>query len=220
LAAVGGGPCVKLAKCPCIKIEQVHTLIDIRRYSSTDAALREATSAVAAIRWPKGGRDFAIFPESGKARSEGNGVVPIREAFVVALSTDGWKIEMPFPLQGIKGGARFGAMDAAKSFGSDPPFVVEWETGNISSSHRSMNKLALGLIEGAISGGVLIVPTRALAQYLTDRIGNVRELEPYFPLWKAARVRRGYLAVIAVEYDRTSQRVSRIAKGTFGRALL
>jgi hypothetical protein len=139
---------------------------------------------------------------------------------VTALRPHGWTLEMPFPLEGIKGGARFGAMDAAKVFGTDPPFMVEWETGNISSSHRSMNKLALGLIEGVISGGVLVVPTRDFAQYLTDRIGNVRELEPYFPLWKAARVRRGYLAVLAVEYDRTSRRVARIAKGTSGRALL
>jgi hypothetical protein len=210
----------RAANVSAIKIERTHTLIDAKRYPSTEMALREIDAAIGAIRWPPGGKDFAIFPESGKARGEGNGVVPIKEAFVVALRPHGWTLEMPFPLEGIKGGARFGAMDAAKVFGSDPPFMVEWETGNISSSHRSMNKLALGLIEGVISGGVLIVPTRDFARYLTDRIGNVRELEPYFPLWKAARVRRGYLAVLAVEYDRTSSRVSRIAKGTSGRALL
>lgn len=100
------------------------------------------------------------------------------------------------------------------------PAQAEWETGNISSSHRSMNKLALGLTEGVVSGGVLIVPTQALARYLTDRIGNVRELEPYFPLWASVRVDRGYLGVIAVEHDRTSRRVRRILKGTSGRALL
>ena len=203
-----------------IKVDRVHTLIDVSRYRSTAAALRETRSAIEAIRWPARGRDFAIFPESGKARGEGNGVVPIREAFVVALRAQGWEIEMPFPLEGIKGGAQFGPMDAAKRFGSDPPFMVEWETGNISSSHRSMNKLALGLIEGVVSGGVLIVPTRALAQYLTDRIGNVRELEPYFPLWSSVSAARGYLGVIAVEHDRTSRRVRRIVKGTSGRALL
>jgi hypothetical protein len=207
-------------ECRSIKIDWVHTLIDVGRYRSTAAALRETRSAIEAIRWPARGKDFAIFPESGKARGEGNGVVPIREAFVVALRAQGWTIEMPFPLEGIKDGARFGAMDAAKRFGSDPPFMVEWETGNISSSHRSMNKLALGLIEGAVSGGVLIVPTQALAQYLTDRIGNVRELEPYFPLWSSISVTRGYLGVIAVEHDRTSRKVHRIVKGTSGRALL
>ena len=139
---------------------------------------------------------------------------------MTALLPHGWTMEMPFPLEGIRGGARFGAMDAAKNFGPDPPFIVEWETGNISSSHRSMNKLALGLIEGAISGGVLVVPTHDFARYLTDRIGNARELQPYFPLWSAAKVSRAYLAVLAVEYDRTSEEVPRIPKGTSGRALL
>jgi hypothetical protein len=207
-------------ECRPIKIDRVHTLIDVGRYRSTAAALRETKGAIEAIRWPTGGKDFAIFPESGKARGEGNGVVPIREAFVAALRTkEAWNIEMPFPLEGIRGGARFGPMDAARRFPVDPPFMVEWETGNISSSHRSMNKLALGLIEGAVSGGVLIVPTRALAQYLTDRIGNIRELEPYFPLWSSISVARGYLGVIAVEHDRTSRRVRRIVKGTSGRAL-
>ena len=192
----------------------------MNRYGFTGTALGQIRSAIKAIRWPAGGRDFAIYPESGKARGEGNGVLPIRQAFVVALRDKGWEIEVPFPLEGIKGGARFGGMDAARVFGSDPPFMVEWETGNISSSHRSMNKLALGLTKGAISGGVLIVPTRELAQYLTDRIGNYRELEPYFPLWSAVVAKRGYLGVIAVEHDRTSRRVGRIAKGTSGRALL
>lgn len=182
--------------------------------------MREIRAAIKAIRWPRAGRDFAIYPESGKARGEGSGVRPIRDAFVAALRAKGWEIEQPFPLEGIAGGARFGAMDASKQFGGDPPFMAEWETGNISSSHRSMNKLALGVLEGAISGGVLIAPTRDLAQYLTDRIGNTRELEPYFRLWKSIKPARGYLGVIAVEHDRTSRRVQRIAKGTSGRALL
>jgi hypothetical protein len=203
-----------------IKIAQRHTLVDLHRWRSTGVALAEIESAIDAIRWPPRGKDFAIFPESGKARGEGNGVVPIRQAFIAALKDRGWTPEMPFPLEGVKDGARFGAMDAAKVFGKQPPFIAEWETGNISSSHRSMNKLAIGLIEGSIAGGILIVPTSSLARYLTDRIGNVRELEPYFPLWGSIEVTRGYLSVIAVEHDRTSEKVSRIAKGTSGRALL
>lgn len=219
--AVGVGPIGRVtAKCRRIKIEQVHKLIEKRPYAGTEVALREIRTAIKAIRWPRGGKDFAIHPESGRRRGEGNGVVPIRKAFLVALEASDWTSEMPFPLEGIAGGARFGRMDAAKRFSSAPPFMVEWETGNISSSHRSMNKLALGLIEGVIAGGVLIVPTRELAQYLTDRVGNVRELEPYFPLWSSISVSRGYLSVIAVEHDRTSRRVGRIAKTTSGRALL
>lgn len=51
--------------------------------------------------------------------------------------------------------------------------AIEWETGNISSSHRSMNKLAVALISGKIHAGVLIVPSRNLYEHLTDRIGNI-----------------------------------------------
>lgn len=202
-----------------MKIAQRHVLVDTHPWRSTRAAVVEIERAIEAIHWPPRSGDFAIYPESGKRRGEGNGVVPIREAFVGALFDIGWTCEMPFPLEGVKDGARFGPMDAAKQYGRQPPFMVEWETGNISSSHRSMNKMAIGLIEGVIAGGVLVVPTSALARYLTDRIGNVRELEPYFPLWSSIDAARGYLEVIAVEHDRTSEDVERIAKTTSGRAL-
>jgi hypothetical protein len=56
-------------------------------------------------------------------------------------------------------------------------------------------------------------------QWLTDRIGNFPEIEPYFPLWRAVPVEEGILAVIEVEHDRTSPFVQRIEKGTDGRAL-
>jgi hypothetical protein len=98
--------------------------------------------------------------------------------------------------------------------------VVEWETGNISSSHRAINKMALALLFRRISGGLLVLPTRDLYRYLTDRAGNYRELEPYFPLFSALQVAEGYLGVLAVEHDATSYSVPRIAKGTSGRALI
>ena len=34
------------------------------------------------------------------------------------------------------------------------PFAVEWETGNIASSHRAMNKMALALKQVRIAGGI------------------------------------------------------------------
>jgi hypothetical protein len=79
--------------------------------------------------------------------------------------------------------------------------------------------MALGLLEGILIGGVLIVPTREMYNYLTDRVGNLRELEPYFPLWRSLPVRDGILAVIAIEHDAVSKNVPRIGKGTDGRAL-
>ncbi len=206
-----------------VRIAQEIVLINSDYYADHPAcvaALAEIRVAVAEVVWPPGANTFTIFPQSGKKSGEGNGVVPIRTSFILALERQGWHKEVLFPIETDPDGAKFGSMDAAKSFGDEPPFLVEWETGNISSSHRALNKMALGLIAGVVSGAVLVVPTRALARYLTDRIGNLRELMPYLNLWRSLQVRRGYFGIIAVEYDATSTDVPRITKGTDGRALL
>ena len=117
-----------------------------------------------------------------------------------------------------EGGSTFGNMDASKRFDGDL-FLVEWETGNISSSHRSLNKAGVGLLEDKIAGAVVIVPSFRLAPFLTDRIGNIRELRSYFPLWSNLDVASGYLAVFCIEHDDESTSVDRIPKGTDGRAL-
>ena len=112
-------------------------------------------------------------------------------------------------------------LDAIKTIKGNHAFGVEWETGNISSSHRAINRLLLGHRQKLLTGGVLIVPTRKLYRYLTDRVGNFSELEPYFELWKTtARWEDGVLAIIAVEHDGTDPKVPRINKGTDGRALV
>lgn len=81
--------------------------------------------------------------------------------------------------------------------------VVEWETGNISSSHRSLNKMCLALMGGLADAAVLVVPSKMLCPHLTDRIGNIRELQPYFYFWNrfGTLVPRGLLTVIEVEQD-------------------
>jgi hypothetical protein len=81
--------------------------------------------------------------------------------------------------------------------------AIEWETGNISSSHRSMNKLAIALGNGIVQVGVLIVPSRDLYEHLTDRIGNIGELSGYLSMWESLKssVARGLLAVTVVEHD-------------------
>lgn len=114
---------------------------------------------------------------------------------------------------------RPGPMDACYRV-QDRLFCVEWETGNVSSSHRALNKIALGLLKGILIGGILIVPTREMYKYLTDRVGNYPEIEPYFPMWRALPINDGVLAVIAIEQDAVSKEVPRIEKGTDGRALL
>ncbi|AGA21677.1 MULTISPECIES: Putative BamHI-like type II restriction endonuclease [Bacillus] len=113
--------------------------------------------------------------------------------------------------------AKPGALDACKKAG-DKLFVVEWETGNISSSHRALNKMALLLLNGHISAGILIVPTRKMYPYLTDRIGNYDELLPYFNLWKNVDVDKGYLEIIPIEHDDLCELAPIIPKGTDGNA--
>jgi hypothetical protein len=113
---------------------------------------------------------------------------------------------------------RPGPMDAVFAVGTQL-FCVEWETGNVSSSHRALNKMALGILNGVLIGGALILPSRAMYRYLTDRVGNYDEIEPYFPLWKSLKVGRGLMVVFEIEHDAVSRDVPRIKKGTDGRAL-
>ncbi|KAA6434923.1 restriction endonuclease [Agrococcus sediminis] len=159
-----------------------------------------------AIRWPHGSDDFAINPTR-----KGNGVKPIKDAFITRLLQYGWEDEFDY-------------FDAHYTFprGDSLPFVVEWETGNISSSHRAINRMAKGMLEGRIAGGLLVLPTAALYPYLTDRIGNLRELRPYLELWSRWQGQPGfgYLGIASVEHDRLDHTVPTIAKGTDGRALL
>ena len=97
----------------------------------------------------------------------------------------------------------FGEFDFVTTAPAGTRVAIEWETGNISSSHRSMNKLAIALVAGTIEAGVLIVPTRDLYEHLTDRVGNIDELSGYLTMWKdlGDRVERGLLAVSVVEHD-------------------
>ena len=209
-----------------MKIVEIATLIDAGRFTGTPVWRRISTDvkqAIDAIRWPPDASNFTIFPESGKKRGMGNGVKPIKEAFVLHLVSLGWKPEQRYP-RGDDVERKYwpGAFDAWLDLTerSLPPFVVEWETGNISSSHRALNKMALALMARHLSGGILVLPTRSLYKFLTDRVGNYHELEPYFPLWRSLKVRVGYLGVIAVEHDATSPKVPRIKKGTDGWALI
>ena len=59
---------------------------------------------------------------------------------------------------------------------------LEFETGNISSAHRSMNKLCVGIKKGELDLAMLMMPIKKMSFYLTDRVSNYEELEPYFIL--------------------------------------
>ena len=178
------------------------------------AAIR---AAVASIQWPPNSGAFTIHAESGKKRGQGNGVVPIKKAFAAELcKSNAWLAEQRIA---IKTPHMPGKVDAILTT-PHGQYCVEWETGNISSCHRSLNKLSLGLMKGNIVAATVLVPSRALYAYLTDRVGNYDELKPYLEFWKAAcRGAKGFLSVIVVEHDATSKTVPRIPKGTDGRAV-
>ncbi|MFZ0421155.1 MAG: hypothetical protein WAM04_23850 [Candidatus Sulfotelmatobacter sp.] len=155
-----------------------------------------------------------------------NGVRPLRDAFRKLMEKQ-WKCEEPLKLDAYfktrRGGHEsetifqypslerileplhegLGDFDFWLRSESGFRTVVEWETGNISSSHRSLNKMCLALLGGLAEAGVLIVPSARLYVHLTDRIGNIRELQPYFYFWSSVGqlVERGLLAVMEVEHD-------------------
>ncbi len=200
-----------------MKIVHVQTLLSRGAYATSahwERTRRSIHNAVKRCAWPPGSGKFTIYPQSGKKRGEGNGVVPIRNEFIKELRNLNWTIE-----GGAKNdlGHALGDFDAVLP-GPGGPIVVEWETGNISSSHRSLNKLTLLVSTGTIAAGTLVVPSRKLYAYLTDRIGNYQELEPYLNLWKSVPCENGILEIVVIEQDAESYEVPRIPKGASGRA--
>jgi hypothetical protein len=199
-----------------MKIVHVETILSCGEYSKSKhwKETRDAIhKAVCRCAWPPGSGSFTIYPESGKKRGEGNGVVPIRSEFIKELRKLEWTIEGKAKNHLDQ---RLGDFDAVLP-GTGGNVVVEWETGNISSSHRSMNKLTMLVADGIIAAGVLVIPSRKLYIYLTDRIGNYQELEPYVKLWKSVPCKSGVLEIIVIEQDAESKRVRKIPKMTAGR---
>jgi hypothetical protein len=119
-------------------------------------------------------------------------------------------------------GATFGDFDFLTTGPGGHKVAIEWETGNVSSSRRALNKLCICLEEGVISAGVLIVPSRSLYAHITDRIGNIFELKPYLPFWQNVGdiVRKGLLVISVVEHDEltTDQNFPYLKVGTDGNA--
>ena len=202
-----------------VRIVERHNIIQSGGFPRTrewKTACRHVQEAIQATDWPHGSGRFTIYPESGKKRGEGNGVLPIKIPCIRKLVELGWRAERLPKIK--KGVLRTGDLDAL--YESRAGYIgFEWETGNISSSHRAINKLLLTLYMGGIVGGFLVVPSDRLKVYLTDRIGNIGELKPYFPLWRVTRIREGALKILAVEHDAESRTVPKIPKTTAGRAL-
>jgi len=166
----------------------------------------DIVDAIASVSWDDP-HEFIINPVK-----KGNGVVPIKNNFVGHLIKKFWKPEMRMPV--VKG-MRPGPIDAVKST-VHGNIAIEWETGNISSSHRALNKIAVGIIQKQLIAGFLVLPHKNLAQYLTDRIGNYEEIAPYFPMYSKLKIDTGYIGVFGVEHDSESTNAVLIPKGKDG----
>jgi len=64
---------------------------------------------------------------------------------MLKLAQDGWALEEPLDIAVV---SRPGKVDAVL-YAQEGPVALEWETGNISSSHRALNKMALGLLKAS-----------------------------------------------------------------------
>ena len=192
-------------------------LINEGDFSSSDSYIiihKEIMDAVESTRWPPGSDKFTINPGERGERHP-NGVLPIKFEFVEYLYNAGWLLEQKL---NIAVRVKPGPIDLVKPVGNQF-FAVEWETGNISSSHRALNKMAIGIGEGTLVGGALVLPSRNLYKYLTDRIGNYEEILPYFPMYKLMKPANGISTVVVVEHDELSKAVPKIPKGTDGYGL-
>ncbi|MGV2451631.1 UNVERIFIED_CONTAM: hypothetical protein POZ17_15880 [Ralstonia mannitolilytica] len=193
-----------------MKVVAINILNSFGEFATSTEFLQiqnDLTDAINEVTWG----DEKIFKISPV--SKGNGVTPIRNLFINKLVTKKWQKEIRMALAK---GMNPGPIDAVKST-SKGLFAVEWETGNISSSHRALNKIAVGIIQKEIIGGFLILPVREFSKYLTDRVGNYEELAPYFPLYENLKL-EGTLGVISVSFDEVDATVPLIAKGLDGNA--
>lgn len=199
-----------------MKITNIVTLIsngDFAKSIEYEHIEKDVLNAICAMENPTGSRSFTL--NSGK---QANGVKPIKDTFIASLNENGWKDERKITDPDMKKRR----IDTSYELDdSNTYFGVEWETGNISSSHRAINRLLLGIIEGKLLGGILVLPSRKMYYYLTDRVGNFQELEPYFKLWQllSSEISNGVLKIVEIEHDYISDSIKPFKKGTDGRAL-
>lgn len=175
------------------------------------------------IDFPQGSRTLTLRRKSKRPDGQWNrnGVVYLKRRFLdYMIQTEGWRAEVDLDLGQNRTPpelrlypslevyrepitSQFGDFDLVTTTPDGTHVAIEWETGNISSSHRSMNKLAIALSTGKVQASVLIVPSRNLYEHLTDRIGNIGELSAYLSMWKdlEVSVSRGLLAISVVEHD-------------------
>src|SRR5271157_4400894 len=125
-----------------MKILQVKDLIYRGTFPGSELVVKifaEIRESIICVKWPPGSDKFTLYPEKKR-----NGVITIKHSCMEFLREKGWDLEKKVHL-----GSRLkpGKVDAVKTLPDGRFFALEWETGNISSSHRALNKLAIGLLD-------------------------------------------------------------------------
>jgi len=198
--------------------------------------------AIVSIEHPRGSGSLTLRRKMPLQKNQWkrNGVGYLRQEFLAFMRDhEGWKAESGISLSRDRAQpplllypsmeqyrepitSDFGSIDFMATAANGTRAAIEWETGNISSSHRSMNKLAIALSYGLVEVGVLIVPSRATYEHLTDRIGNIGELSGYLAMWEGLKsiVERGLLAITVVEHDHLTdnEEIEYLTVGGDGRA--
>jgi hypothetical protein len=217
--------------CQAHGVQIVETMTIVRaggftRTATWRRAKAEVEAAIKVAHWPFGSGKFTLNPDfgltrSGKVDKHPNGVVPIKVPLRRHLEACGWVAEsLPVGPKGAEGKPLLQTGDLDALLQDRGRYVgFEWETGNVSSSHRAINKMLDGILREALQGGILALPVRGTARYLTDRIGNFEEIAPYFEYWARYPITYGAIRVIGVGHDELDSSVPHIPKGTAGRAL-
>ena len=141
-----------------MKTNKIHLLFEQGEFANSDKfseLILDVRSAITAVHNPPGSGSFLL----NNTEKHCNGVTPIQESCLAYLEDHGWLLEYGLPLATTK---RPGRVDAVYLLEDGKHFAVEWETGNISSSHRALNKLCIGMLDGILAGGMLIVPSRSM----------------------------------------------------------
>lgn len=196
------------------------------RTATWGRATDEVETAIKAADWPFESGRFSLNPEPivnrrGRHDRHPNGVQPIKIPMIRHLRACHWETEtLPELPVGFEG------QDVLKTGDLDALLLdrnryvgFEWETGNVSSTHRAINKLLDGITRGSLNGGILALPVRETQRYLTDRVGNFEEIAPYFEFWNRYPVPDGALRIYGVGHDVLDPSVPHIPKGKDGRAL-
>lgn len=194
-----------------VEVVDVISKGNIASSSYWQRACEDVEEAILVTDWPHGSGKFSLNPGS---RKHENGVGPMKVPCLLKLMDLGWKLEQ---LPKVLAGVAMGNLDALLD--TDEGLIgFEWETGNISSSHRAINKIFHAMLKGGLLGGILAVPAQSMRQYLTDRIGNITELREYFPVWNAICVEEGMFRIYVVQHDELSEDVPIMGKlaGGFG----